>query len=162
MRPSPNPRVERWRTGLTLSKAVKGTNNGNFVIKTPEVHYLFVIASDGEGWDHVSVSVLHECRCPTWEEMCFVKDLFWLESEPVMQLHPAKDNYVNNHPRCLHLWRPQSLSKPIPLPDPRLVGIHGVEGLEQLRDHVNAKEQEKFERTVNELQQASQHSGWGW
>lgn len=65
-----------------------------------------VICSDGGGWDHVSVSL--KTRCPTWEEMAFVKGLFFGDEEPAMQLHPAKSQYVNHHPFCLHLWRPQT------------------------------------------------------
>ena len=38
-----------------------------------------VIASWGGGWEHVSVSLAR--RCPTWEEMCMVKDIFWGEEE---------------------------------------------------------------------------------
>ena len=48
---------------------------------------LMVISSDGLGWEHVSISL--KTRCPTWPEMCFVKDLFWEKNEAVMQLHPA-------------------------------------------------------------------------
>ena len=36
--------------------------------------------------------------CPTWEEMCFIKNIFWEEEESAMQLHPPKSDYVNNHP----------------------------------------------------------------
>ena len=64
---------------------------------------LLVIASDGLGWEHVSVSM--ENRCPTWEEMCKVKALFWDADDLVVQLHPPKGDYVNQHPFCLHLWR---------------------------------------------------------
>jgi len=63
-----------------------------------------VIASFGEGWEHVSVSSLH--RCPTWDEMCMVKDFFWGEEDTVIQYHPAKSEYINFHLYCLHLWRP--------------------------------------------------------
>lgn len=68
----------------------------------------FVIASNGGGWDHVSVSPCSRKRqrCPTWEEMCAIKDMFFAPEECVMQLHPAKSQYVNDHPFCLHLWRP--------------------------------------------------------
>ncbi|WP_456813633.1 MULTISPECIES: DUF7694 domain-containing protein [unclassified Bradyrhizobium] len=45
-------------------------------------------------WEHVAVSTPR--RCPNWEEMCFVKDLFWNEEECVMQLHPPHSQYVNN------------------------------------------------------------------
>lgn len=68
-------------------------------------------------WEHVSVSTSH--RCLTWEEMCKIKDLFFDEDETVMQIHPAKENYVNFQEFCLHLWR--SKTKEIPLPPPRLV-----------------------------------------
>lgn len=64
---------------------------------------LRVIFSDGMGWDHVSVSVAN--RCPTWDEMCFVKDLFFDLEDAVIQFHPPRSHYVNVHPNCLHLWR---------------------------------------------------------
>lgn len=54
-------------------------------------------------WEHVSVST--STRCPTWEEMCLVKKLFWRDDETVVQFHPAESEYVNRHPFCLHLWR---------------------------------------------------------
>lgn len=75
-----------------------------------------VIASDGLGWDHVSVT-LHELvksrthrvkRTPTWGEMSWVKDIFFDAEEWVIQFHPAHSEYVNNHPYCLHLWRPHA------------------------------------------------------
>ncbi len=67
-----------------------------------------VTASDGGGWDHVSVTPRSEKRrtCPTWEEMCEIKDMFFEPEEAVVQYHPARSEYVNNHPLCLHLWRP--------------------------------------------------------
>jgi hypothetical protein len=70
---------------------------------------LVIMASDGigdavaQGWEHVSVSLTH--RTPNWAEMCWVKSEFWNEDEQVMEFHPAKDQYVNHHANCLHLWR---------------------------------------------------------
>lgn len=61
------------------------------------------IASDQEGWEHVSVSL--RARCPTWDEMCFIKDVFWDDEETVVQFHPPKSEYVNHHKFCLHLWK---------------------------------------------------------
>ena len=69
-----------------------------------------------EGWEHVSVSL--EDRTPTWSEMCFVKDIFWDEDEMVVQYHPPKSEYVNCHPYCLHMWKPLTMSIPMP---PRLM-----------------------------------------
>lgn len=73
---------------------------------------LIVIASNGRGWDHVSVS--HRKRCPTWHEMCRVKDMFFSEEDIVLQFHPPKSDYVNVHPRCLHLWRNQTSEIELP------------------------------------------------
>ena len=124
MRPTPNERAEQYRitTGPKASDRSYG-NNGAFEITLPTGN-LFVIASDGLGWEHVSVS--HYKRLPRWDEMCLIKDLFWDGEEIVMQLHPAKSTYVNNHPYCLHLWRP--INSKIPIPDVMLVGIPGFEG----------------------------------
>lgn len=68
--------------------------------------------SFGGGWEHVSVSLPN--RCPTWEEMCRFKDIFWKDDEVVMQLHPSKNDYINNHSYCLHLWRPVNETIPTP------------------------------------------------
>lgn len=76
------------------------------------------IASSGDGWDHVSVSL--ENRCPTWNEMEFVKRSFFHVDECVMQLHVPEAEHVNHMPYCLHLWAPQFMI--IPRPPNRLVG----------------------------------------
>lgn len=95
---------------------------GDFVLRIGDSH-LFVIAGKGEHgiwpfpgepWDHVSVSVRGEKRCPTWEEMCRVKDLFFDEEECVVQYHPPKSDYVNTHNYVLHLWRPTESSIVMP------------------------------------------------
>ena len=86
-------------------------NNGAFYIPF-ESFTLKVIASDGMGWEHVSASLPN--RCPNWKEMCFLKDLFWSEEDTVIQYHPKKSEYVNNHPYTLHLWRPTKHKLPTP------------------------------------------------
>jgi len=40
---------------------------------------IFVIASDGLGWEHVSAS--KKLYPPTWDDMCYVKALFWDDSD---------------------------------------------------------------------------------
>ena len=93
-------------------------NNGAFLIPY-KGKYLSVISSEGEGWEHVSVSLKH--RCPVWEEMCFIKDLFWDETDCVIQYHPPRSDYVNNHKYCLHLWRPMDVE--LPRPPSWMVGL---------------------------------------
>ena len=65
---------------------------------------LRAIASDGGGWKHVSVSIVGSHSTLPWEMMCRVKDLFFEPEDCVVQYHPPKSNYVNNHPGVLHLW----------------------------------------------------------
>ena len=52
-----------------------------------------------------------------------LRDLLYLlkEDEAVIQIHPPKEEYVNNLPNCLHLWR--CTCKEMVLPPSILVGI---------------------------------------
>lgn len=79
-----------------------------------------VIASDGAGWQHVSVSIGSSFSAPSWGTMCAVKNLFWEPEDWVIQFHPAASAYVNCHPGCLHLWKP--IGQAFPVPPPELVG----------------------------------------
>ena len=93
---------------------------GAFLIPSPvDRKPLTVIASSGEGWDHVSVS--RPTRCPNWPEMTYIAKTFFNEGECAMQLHVPSSDHVNNHPYCLHWWRP--LDAGIPLPPSLLVGL---------------------------------------
>lgn len=68
---------------------------------------------------------------PTWEEMCRLKDMFFRDDEVVVQYHPAKSEYVNNMPNCLHLWRP--IEQPMPTPPAIMVGIKAGQTDEEIR-----------------------------
>lgn len=87
------------RTHPTLGMSPGGTNFGFFMLGPLRI----VSSGSGDEWEHVSVSC--QDRCPTWGEMCQVKDLFWSEEETVLQFHPKKSAYVNAHEFCLHLWK---------------------------------------------------------
>jgi hypothetical protein len=97
-----------------LGPSPKGSLFGFFMMLplAPSKHFMTVISSgehrDGPfgDWEHVSVSL--QDRCPTWDEMCKVKDLFWRPDETVLQFHPRESEYVNNHQYCLHLWKPKT------------------------------------------------------
>ena len=104
---------------------------GMFLVQGPCGETLTIVASGAdaddkmsEGWEHVSVSTRR--RPPNWQEMSFVKDLFWSEQECVIQFHPPRSEYVNNHPHCLHLWHPTD--NHVRLPPSILVG-HKDKGL---------------------------------
>lgn len=127
---SPLPqRLEDGRVirGPFRSSATDGAY-GCFYVFGPCGEELKIIASEGDapeshGWEHVSVST--QRRIPNWREMSFVKDLFWSDEECVVQFHPPKSEYVNQHPNCLHLWR--NVSQPFPMPPSVLVGVKAEE-----------------------------------
>jgi len=106
-----------------------GTDGGVWLLNSCEPGwYLHIIASNGLGWEHVSVHSCtgqalgkHKVRTPNWREMCQAKDYFWEDEDVVMQLHPKRSEYVNCHPHVLHLWRPTNAE--IPTPPSILVGI---------------------------------------
>lgn len=97
--------------------------NGCFVVRTL-TRKLYCIASNGAGWEHVSVHGVYPSSgsefTPSWEDMCLIKQLFWEDEDCVLQYHPRKSQYVNCHPHTLHLWRP--VNAEIPEPETILIG----------------------------------------
>lgn len=111
----------RVREGFFGSEESIGFN-GAFQFSLPgEPRRIFCVASDGLGWQHVSVSFGPNKSTPSWDLMCRIKDLFFEPEDWVVQFHPPVSEYVNNHPGCLHLWR--SLVKEQPTPPAMMVGI---------------------------------------
>lgn len=112
------PNRYRLRSGPMWSDDGNGNNGVFFIPRRPGQPPFKVIASDGaldDGqieWEHVSVSLPD--RCPTWAEMCDLKAIFWDDSDCVIQYHPPRSDYVNNHPHCLHMWRPVGVELPRP------------------------------------------------
>lgn len=106
--------IERFRVkfGPLASDSHYGMN-GMFVIPYAG-NQLKVMISNQAGWDHVSVSLQN--RQPTWNEMHWIKRIFWDDHETVVQMHPPEAFYVNFHPHVLHLWRYQERGFQYPLP----------------------------------------------
>lgn len=125
--PEANRQVKHKVLGTTEADGA----NGWFVFDHYKVDGYLICCqvSDGMGWEHVSVTIATKVkgrkveRCPTWGEMCWVKNQFWEQHEVVMQLHPPKELHVSTHPYCLHLWAPIGVN--IPVPHPSLVGVLG-------------------------------------
>jgi len=115
--------LEKYRitTGQLASEPSDGVN-GAFMVPGPGGVLLGCIVSDGtrwedcglpgKRWEHVSVSL--QSRTPTWQEMDFVKRLFWDDRETVIQLHVPRQKHINLHDNCLHLWRPVGHTIPLP------------------------------------------------
>lgn len=130
MKPTP-PEQFRLTHGLALKRSLNpliGSDegygrNGMFLVPFRTVILRCMISDGAIGveqgmdaaltdWEHVSVSLPN--RCPTWEEMCFAKDLFFTKDEVCVQFHPREEDYVNNHPFCLHIWRHKTAIFPAP------------------------------------------------
>lgn len=115
MRNWPNLRAEKFRAEHPRHGS-GGQGYGYFEIPSRsggKLDRLRVIFSGGEGgWEHASISLA--TRPPTWAEMQVVKELFWRDDEWVVSYHPAREAFVENHPNCLHLWRPIDVEMPTP------------------------------------------------
>ena len=90
--------------------------------------------SKGAGWEHVSVAPTRRNVTPSWDEMCIIKDIFWNDDEAVIQIHPPKDQYVNNLGNCLHLWR--CYYKDMVLPPSCMVGIRPGQTISEMRKEI--------------------------
>ena len=132
----------RKTTGIKIKKEGKngfgGTvfntyyKNGKLKVENSPDKVLHFIFSWGCGFEHLSVST--PVRCPTWDEMCKMKEIFWNDDEICMQLHPKKEDYVNNMQYCLHIWKP--INQEIPTPPSIMVGFR------------KGKEQEDFKQII--------------
>ncbi|MBQ6053009.1 MAG: hypothetical protein IJL30_06990 [Clostridia bacterium] len=60
--------------------------------------------------------------------------MFFRDDEVVVQYHPAKSEYVNNLPNCLHLWRPRQIA--MPTPPSIMVGIRKGQTAEEIRKEI--------------------------
>ena len=129
MKPAPEHNRLTKRQDPMLGNDASYGNNGFFIFPHYKVvdYEIRCMISDatwlpeefkGHEWEHVSVTVARKrsdpTRCPTWAEMCFVKDIFWNKEDTVIQFHPPESEYVNAHPFCLHLWKPVFTDIPLP------------------------------------------------
>lgn len=74
--------------------------------------------NEDTGWEHVSVHtydpIFKRQKSPSWDEMCFVKTLFWQDDEVVVEFHVAKKDWISIHDHVLHLWRSTASDFPTP------------------------------------------------
>lgn len=64
---------------------------------------LLVIVSIDAGFWHLSVS--HPKRYPSFDEIRDVRYKYLPNNITVAMLFPPKEEYVNLHPNCFHLWQ---------------------------------------------------------
>lgn len=122
---------------LKLSRRLKvfETSNDGFkgIISMP-LWQGSIICSWGGGWEHCSVSPAKKNITPSWDDMCLIKDLIFNENESVIQIHPPKDEYVNNMPNCLHLWR--YIDGEMILPPSFMVGLRKGQTMAELNKEI--------------------------
>lgn len=100
-----NSRVSNPRTALGFEMVDVRTHDGMLNC---------AFGRDEGGWEHVSASPAGSKRekdqaCPTREQMCEVKRIFFYDAEMVVQIHPAEADYFHGpgfDTNILHLWRP--------------------------------------------------------
>jgi hypothetical protein len=108
VRHPPNLRAEKLR----IEGGPDFGNNGAFILSSAAGIPLKIIASDGAGWDHLSVST--NFRTPTWEEMEAARKLFFRDDEWAVQYGVPAAVHIDAHPYTLHWWRPQCEAMPRP------------------------------------------------
>ena len=115
--------LDQYRVDMRHIYGTLGDNGNGFFKVFVHGKSFNCIASNGGGWEHVSVSPgsPNRKKCATWDEMCAIKDMFFEPEETVVQYHPPRSDYVNNHPYCLHMWRP--IGQELPRPPSIFVGI---------------------------------------
>ena len=112
---------------------LEGEDGGQGIIALP-LWRGTVMWSTGAGWEHVSVSPESKRIVPTWDDLCKIKEIFFGDDEAVNQIHAPKDEYGNNMPNCLHLWR--CSYKEMVLPPSCLVGIRKGQTMEELNREI--------------------------
>lgn len=112
-------RANRWRIrkgtleGRLDSEDTDGWN-GAFIVPIDGEMWQ-VIISDGGGWRHLSATNAQKRQLPPWNVMSRLRDYFFPDDSWVVQFHPPKDCYINDHPFVLHLWESYDTQMPTPL-----------------------------------------------
>ncbi|MGD8707111.1 MAG: hypothetical protein PVI88_00325 [Nitrosopumilaceae archaeon] len=60
------------------------------------------IENDDKRWWHLSLS--RPNRYPPHEEILYIKNLFFGTDKKVIMIFPKKENYINIHKYCFHLF----------------------------------------------------------
>ena len=108
-------RIDLYSDGFLGDEA-----NGAFIIdRYNNGEFYLVIASNGQGWEHVSVTIHKKNggsvkKCPSYQEMMMIKEKLFSEEDVVFQLHPREEDYISTHPYCLHLWKPNNCNMVVP------------------------------------------------
>ena len=102
--------LDRYRTECPLPYDRDPSKGGAFKVQTKRRSFLALASVDDDGHggklEHISISHRNEKVYPTWDELCEIKDMFFLPEETCVQFFPKKSEYVNLRKNCFHIWRP--------------------------------------------------------
>jgi hypothetical protein len=108
-------RANRWRIRKDHAYASEDADGWNGAFLVPiDGDIWHILISDQLGWKHLSITNAQKKMMPSWRIMCRAKDLFYGDDEWAVQYMPAKEDNINDHPFCLHLW--MSLDEQMPKP----------------------------------------------
>jgi hypothetical protein len=110
-------RANRWRIRKECGKWSSTDEdgwNGAFLVPVDGEMWQ-VLLGDGMGWKHLSVTNAQKKQVPPWNVMCRLRDYFFDDDAWVVQFHPPRDAYINDHPFVLHLWQSIDAEMPTPL-----------------------------------------------
>lgn len=93
--------IEGAGTHSSAFRLIQGRGLGMEKKVTPYTVICSIILVDHRLWLHVSVS---SEKIPGYKILSLVKDIFIGEDKAAIQVFPVKQNYVNDHKTCLHLW----------------------------------------------------------
>ena len=100
----------------------------------------------GFGWEHLSASTRN--KTPEWDIMCKLKEIFWRDDECCVEYHPKREDYVNNMPYCLHIWK--KIDSEFDTPPSILVGFKNMTP-EEFHVNMNLALQSMSEEERHEL-----------
>ena len=107
--PQPQAIYKQWPIERAMGKAAAEymrawEHNGLFIISSAAEY------DDGREWLHVSVS--RKSRVPSYDDLTRIKRDFIGEDKKAVLVLPEKENHVNIHDYCLHLF--YSAENPLP------------------------------------------------
>ena len=93
-------------------QSVYGLNSFLVPFNAAKLAVLASIDTDDNGikWEHVSVSLKN--RIPNWQELKFIKMIFWDPEDEVIQFFMPQSKCVKLYNNCVHLWRPINIKLP--------------------------------------------------
>ena len=102
------PRVlpPSWRVVARAEDGVKIlSRDGLSIIASLEIH-------EGRKWIHVSCA--RRDRLPSWDDLRLVKSTIITDARHAYSVMPTKEEYVNIHNFCLHLFAPLDGERALP------------------------------------------------